>query len=205
MWVRKTESQQDAIYLSSMGNDEISVYNIATKQKEVWLNKDIEVLLDRSSDYDDMAVLLREIILRRGERAFDEEELFKTSKAAMLFYIEDSAFASENEAALEDNELLHQVIRRRINTLQEVLYFALGDKHDVGETRDKTLMFIHNTLPNLMEGFYLGFVAKQMSLCKCLDSELSQGTDSDKKSDLNPEEKVIKKVRTRRGWCSIFC
>jgi hypothetical protein len=197
MWVRKTETQQEGIYLASFGSDEISVFCISSKLQEVWRNKEIEILVDRSTDDNDLSLLLRELVLRKGDKAFDLSELLNTSNVAMRFYIEDSAFASENLAAIQDSVVAHELIRKRINTIQELLYFALGDKHDVGEVRDRTLMFIHSTLPLLMEGFFMGFVTKQVALCDCHE-EKAEVAESEEEFEPAPAK------RKRSRWCSIF-
>jgi hypothetical protein len=194
MWVRKTETQQEGIYLTSLGDDKISIFCIDSKVKEEWINDEIEVLVDRTDD-NDFATLLREVVLRKGDKAFELKEVLSTAIVAMKFYIEDSAFDSENLQALHDACFAHELIRKRINTIQELLYFALGDKHEIGEVRDKTLMFIHNTLPHLMEGFFMGFVSKQAMLCDCQDKD----SDSESEAPL-----PIAPRKRYRGWCSIF-
>jgi hypothetical protein len=54
-----------------------------------------------------------------------------------------------------------------------------------------------------MEGFYMGFLAKQTSLCDC-QKEDSKITDSD--SEFVSDEPQIKvRVVRKKGWCNFFC
>jgi hypothetical protein len=143
MWVIHTPSGDQGIYLESVDNDQIKVWSKAQKTVCTWNNCDLEVILD-SKDSDEFTELLRMMVSKRGKETFDHHSLMPSCLDAIQFYIKEESLAFETFDA-------------RLQTLQEVLYFAIGDKLELSEDRDRIMLFIHGILPNMMIGALVGY------------------------------------------------
>jgi hypothetical protein len=177
MWVIHTPSNDQGVYLSSVGNDEITVWSRMQKTVCTWKNCDLEVVLD-GQDSDDFTELLRFMVSKRGKETFEGHSIMTSCLDAIEFYIKEENLAFDTFDA-------------RLKTMQEVLYFAIGDKLELGEERDRVLLFIHGTLPNMMLGAIVGY-----RLGKVAAREDSESDDESEHS-----EEVTKPPPRRRRWC----
>ena len=180
MWVIHTPTSDQGIYLSSIDNDHITVWSKMQKTVCTWKNCDLEVILD-SKDSDDFSDMLRFMVSKRGKETFEKHSLMMTCIDAIEFYIKEEQLAFDNFEA-------------RLQTMQEVLYFAIGDKLELGAERDHILLFIHSTLPNMMIGALVGYRLGQAAR----DDDES---DSQESEEIQIPQPTLPKPQRRRCWC----
>jgi hypothetical protein len=177
MWVEHTPTQDRGVYLSSVDIDNITVWSKNKRAVCQWANKDVEVVLDNSSS-DEFSEML--YVMVKHKDCFKKPHLLTTCLDTIEFYLSDERLAHEN-------------MEERLRTMQEVLYYALGDLVELGSERDDVMRFIHSDLPNLMIGALMGFK---------LGSVIGHLREESEEPPEKPEIKVPV-VRRRRGC--LFC
>jgi hypothetical protein len=179
MWVIHTPTSDQGIYLSSVDNDHITVWSKMQKTVCTWKNCDLEVVLDYK-DSDDFTDLLRIMVSKHGKDTFERHTIVASCLNAIEFYMKEENLAFEN-------------FETRLKTMQEVLYYALGDRLELSEERDRILLFIHGTLPNMMIGALVGYRLGLESAKDDLDDIDDDSTDS--------QTQKTHALAPRRRWC----
>jgi hypothetical protein len=141
MWVTHLPTKDEGAYIETV-DGKLNVWSITHKKVVEWDPKDTEIVLDNSID--DFSLMLKVMVSEQGKSAFKPKHILVTCLDTIKWYL-----AHEN---------LHlKTIDERIQTMQEVLYFAAGKEFELGGERDKLIIFIHNSLPFLMMGSLVGF------------------------------------------------
>jgi hypothetical protein len=181
MWITHIPTKDEGAYIETL-DGKLKVWSMAQKDVVEWESKDTEMVVDKE---DDFSLMLKVMVSKEGKDAFKPDHILVTCLNAIEWYL-----AHEN---------LHiKTVDERLQTMQEVLYYAIGEDFELSGDRDKIIMFIHNTLPHLMMGSLIGFkLAKDFYIN---GEELYDPTDTPGHKEDEPKE-VKLAPRRRRCWC----
>jgi hypothetical protein len=140
MWITHLPTKDEGAYIDTT-DGKLNVWSITHKKVVEWDPKDTEIVLDNQTD--DFSLMLKVMVSEHGKNAFKPDHVLVTCLDAIKWY-------------LEHEKLHYKTLDERLQTMQEVLYFAAGE-FELGCERDKIILFIHNTLPHLMMGSLMGF------------------------------------------------
>jgi hypothetical protein len=114
---------------------------MALKDVVEWESKDTQIVLEKE---DDFSLMLKIMVSKNGKDAFKPDHVLVTCLNTIEWYL-----AHEN--------LHSRTLDHRLQTMQEILYYAIGRDFELSGERDKLMLFIHNNLPHLLMGSLIGF------------------------------------------------
>ena len=114
---------------------------MALKDVVEWETKDTQIVLEKE---DDFSLMLKIMVSKNGKDAFKPDHVLVTCLNTIEWYL-----AHEN--------LHSRTLDQRLQTMQEILYYAIGQDFELSGERDKLMLFIHNNLPHLLMGSLIGF------------------------------------------------
>jgi hypothetical protein len=176
----------------------IIVWNLSLNTKESWaletsecfIEEDPPLLLERENDF---FKVLEAITSPQGMEVIDENELMSMVIKSIKYFFDAGCLG--NSKTLQDS----------IETVQEVMYCAIGDQ-PCGGKRDELILFIHQKIPSILQGAYWGY-----SLSKLSGSQQEEETETDdlpQTTETEEPKKVVVSVSSSApyyGCCSRFC